>query len=278
MDIPKTINVKGSLIDLSQPKIMGVINVTPDSFYGSSRKTELKDILMKAEKMLEEGATFLDIGGYSSRPHAIDISITDEISRIENPINELVKKFPSAIISIDTFRSEVARIAADAGASIINDISGGDLDDKMFATVAELELPYIIMHMRGTPQDMKQKTNYKDVLKEVTSSFLDKIKRLQKLGINDVIIDPGFGFAKTASQSFKILNGMNYLECIGKPILVGLSRKSMIYKSLKIDADHALNGTTVLNTVALMKGASILRVHDVQAAKEAVQLINLVRG
>lgn len=278
MGIQKTINVKGKLIDLSVPKVMGVINVTPDSFFVESRKTDLKVILDQVEKMLAEGATFIDIGGYSSRPGAIDISAEEEIARISEPIGSIVKHFPSAIISIDTFRSAVAKAAIDSGAAIINDISGGDLDDDMFDTVALLKVPYIAMHMKGSPQDMAQKAEYQDILLEVTHLLNEKIERLNVLGVHDVIIDPGFGFAKTAAQSFELLSKMQHLSFLDKPILVGVSRKSMIYKTLKIDAASALNGTTVLNTVALLKGASILRVHDVKEASEAIKLINLIQN
>lgn len=276
MDFQKTINVKGSLIDLSKPKVMGIINVTPDSFYKGSRENRSKDILKKAELMIAEGATFLDIGGYSSRPGAEDISIEEEILRIEKPIKEINSEFPNVIISIDTFRSEVAAAAVSSGASIVNDISGGDLDDKMFDTIAKLKIPYIAMHMKGTPQNMLEKTDYEDLLSEVTMSFVSKIDKLKSLGLHDIIIDPGFGFAKNKAQNFELLNRLDYLKHLGRPTLVGLSRKSMIYKSLNTSPDRALNGTTVLNTVALLKGASILRVHDVKAAAEAIELINLL--
>ncbi|WP_308706278.1 dihydropteroate synthase [Marinoscillum sp. MHG1-6] len=277
MDIQKTINVRGSLIDLSTPRIMGIINITPDSFYRESRKSEIKSILTQAEKMLSEGATFIDIGGYSSRPGATDIPTEEEIERIAHPIYEIKREFPELIISVDTFRSNVAKAAVDLGAEIINDISGGDLDEKMFETTAKLQVPYIMMHMRGTPQTMKELTTYDDLLKEIADSFVRKISTLKKLGLKDIIIDPGFGFAKSISQNFELLAQMDYLLQVGHPVLAGLSRKSMIYKSLNIDPSEALNGTTVLNTVALLGGASILRVHDVKEASEAIQLIKLLR-
>jgi dihydropteroate synthase len=272
LNIQKTINIKGSLLDLSTPKVMGVINVTPDSFYGGSRKVEMRHILDTAEQMLTEGASFIDVGGYSSRPGAVDISVEEEVRRITKPISEIVKYFPELYISIDTFRSKVAQAAHECGASIVNDISAGDLDPDMFETVAKLKVPYIAMHMKGTPQNMIQNSNYDDLIKEIT------VEQLESMGVHDIILDPGFGFAKTIEQNFQLLNGLEHLKNIGKPLLAGLSRKSMIYKSLKIEPDGALNGTTVLNTVALLKGVSILRVHDVKQAVEAVQLINKLKN
>lgn len=224
--------------------------------------------------MLKEGATFLDIGGYSSRPGALDISPEEEVDRILEPITELSHQFPEAIISVDTFRSQVAVKAVEAGAHMVNDISAGNLDSEMLLTVGRLKVPYIAMHMRGTPQTMKQQTQYDDLLKEVVYYFSERIKAAKAAGIKDIIIDPGFGFAKTIQQNFYLLDNVDYLQHVGHLVLVGLSRKSMIYKTLNIPAEHALNGTTVLNTVALSKGASILRVHDV---KEAVETIKLVK-
>lgn len=269
-----TINCGGELIDLSSPKVMGIINVTPDSFYSDSRKKHLDEILITAEKMLEDGADFLDIGGYSSRPGAEDISIDEELERVLNPIKQVKVKFPKAIISIDTFRSEVARKAVEAGATIVNDISAGHLDAKMLEVVAELNVPYIAMHMKGTPQKMKEQSNYEDVIKEVMYYFSEVVDKCNHLGIKDVIIDPGFGFAKTAEQSFHLLNHLEHLKWLDRPILVGVSRKSMIYRTLDLTTEQALNGTTALNTLALFKGASILRVHDIKEAKEVVNLIN----
>ncbi|MFY0601040.1 MAG: dihydropteroate synthase [Cyclobacteriaceae bacterium] len=253
---------------------MGIINLTPDSFYKGSRLQQEGEILKRAEKMLEEGATFLDIGGYSSRPGAEDISIDEEIKRTAASIQQLTREFPDLILSIDTFRSKVAKEAVESGASIVNDISGGDLDSEMFDAVASMKVPYIGMHMRGTPQNMVKKTDYDDLLAEVVKSFSTKIPQLHKLGVHDVIIDPGFGFAKSMQQNFDLLGKLEHFKSLEKPILVGLSRKSMIYKTLSIEADKALNGTTVLNTVALLKGASILRVHDVKEAMEAIKLVN----
>lgn len=263
-------------MDLSTPAIMGIINVTPDSFYSGSRNQRLKGILTTAEKMLADGAIFLDVGGYSSRPGAIDISETDEIKRVIDPIGAIIKEFPSAIISIDTFRSKVACAAIDAGAKLVNDISAGLLDANMLHAVGELKVPYIAMHMRGTPQTMKALTNYDNLLKTIALYFSERIAQAKEFGIKDIIIDPGFGFAKTVAQNFSLLNDVDYLHHLGHPLLIGVSRKSMIYKSLNIAPEEALNGTTVLNTVALLKGASILRVHDVKEAVEAVKLINLL--
>ena len=270
----KTINIRGRLVELDKPKVMGIINVTPDSFFEGSRVESMSDILSMAESMLEDGAVFLDVGGYSSRPDAPDISEFQEISRVVNPIRQIREHFPEAIISIDTFRSSVAKAAVAAGADIVNDISGGLLDNEMMKTVAELKVPYILMHMRGTPQTMKQLSDYNDLIKEVTYYFSAQLSVATGLGLKDVIIDPGFGFAKTTDQNFKLLNHLDYLTHLGRPVLVGLSRKSMIYKTLKIDPETALNGTTVLNTVALLKGASILRVHDVKEAVETIKLVN----
>ena len=273
MNIPKTINIKGHLIDFATPHVMGILNVTPDSFYANSRKMSENEIVKQVELMAQEGATFLDVGGYSSRPGAVDISVNEEIDRLKNPIKEISRRFPDMVLSIDTFRSEVAQAACDLGASMVNDISGGDLDAKMFETVAKLRVPYVAMHMRGIPQNMVSQTDYQDVVKEVTQALVKKVKDLSEMGVADVILDPGFGFAKNIEQNFQLLEQLAFLGHIGKPLLVGLSRKSMIYKSLNIAPEEALNGTTVLNTIALLKGASILRVHDVKEAVEAVKLI-----
>ena len=277
LDIQKTINVKGSILDLSSPKIMGIVNVTPDSFYSGSRESNTSDVLKKVEQMAQAGATFVDIGGYSSRPGADDISEDDEWQRIANPIAAVSREFADLIISVDTFRGSVARRAIDAGAHVINDISGGDLDKEMFGTVADLDVPYIMMHMKGSPQNMVQKTNYTDLLAEVTEYFAGKLNQLNSLGVKDIIIDPGFGFAKNIEQNFQLLRDLEFLKNLDHPLLVGVPRKSMIYKSLNIQPEDALNGTTALNTVALLKGASILRVHDVKEAAEAVQLVNLLK-
>lgn len=251
---------------------MGILNVTPDSFYVGSRFTTEHAILTQTEKMLKEGATFIDVGGYSSRPGAENISEAEELSRTVEAVKHIIKKFPEAIVSIDTFRSTVAREAVLAGASMINDISSGTLDHNMFATVAELKVPYIAMHMRGTPQTMKELTTYENLINDITGYFHQKITALHALGVRDVIIDPGFGFSKTIDQNFQLLNHLDYFKILGRPILAGLSRKSMIWKTLTTTAEDALNGTTALNVAALVKGASILRVHDV---KEAMQVITL---
>lgn len=253
---------------------MGIINVTPDSFFVGSRKQALDEVLRSAEEMLTRGANFLDVGGYSSRPSAEDIPLEEEIARVVNPIKEIMKRFPNAIISVDTFRSEVARKAVDAGAAIVNDISAGHLDEKMLASVAEMQVPYIAMHMRGTPQTMRLQTHYEDILVDVIKYFSTVLNHCNHLGIKDVLIDPGFGFAKTAEQSFDLLNKLDHFHHLNRPLLVGVSRKSMIYRTLNLTAEEALNGTSVLNTVALFKGAAILRVHDVNEAVQAIKLIN----
>ena len=271
-----TVNAGGKLIDLSSPKVMGIINITPDSFYAESRKNGIADVLQQAEKMLAEGVTFLDIGAYSSRPGATDISVQEETDRLLPVVEAIASTFPGAIISIDTFRAKVAEDAIHAGAHIINDISGGQLDEDMFATIARLQVPYILMHMKGNPQTMQQLANYEDVFAEVYDYFVKKIYRLRQLGIHDIILDPGFGFAKKPEHSYALINRMQEFNILQLPILVGISRKKMIYSLLNTTADEALNGTTALNTIALMKGAGILRVHDVKEAVEAVKVYNAV--
>lgn len=266
------INCKGKLVDISKPLVMGILNVTPDSFYDGGKNNNVVQAIAKAEEMLLEDATIIDIGGYSSRPNADDISIEEEKKRVLPIISELVKQFPDIIISVDTFRSEVANAAINDGAAIVNDISGGELDEKMFELVSKLNVPYILMHLKGTPQNMVHQTNYDDILKEMHLYISKKINELYSLSVNDIILDPGFGFSKTTEQSFNILNNLKGFEIYDLPILVGVSRKSMIYKTLEISADEALNGTTALNMVALMNGAKILRVHDVKEAVEAVRL------
>ena len=267
-----SINCKGTLIDFDSPKVMGILNVTPDSFYdGGSYKNE-KDILAQAEKMLNDGATFIDVGAYSSRPDAEDISVEEECDRLIPVVELLLKNFPEVLLSIDTFRSKVAQEAVTAGAALINDISAGLLDPEMLSTVAKLQVPYILMHMRGTPQTMKGLTNYDDLVKEVLFYLSERVAAARALGLNDIIVDPGLGFAKTIAQNYELLNATEKLQILDLPILIGLSRKSMITKTLGIDATSALNGTTALNMVALQKGASILRVHDVKEAVETVSL------
>ncbi|MEC7783895.1 MAG: dihydropteroate synthase [Bacteroidota bacterium] len=267
-----SINCKGKLIDFEIPKVMGILNVTPDSFYdGGSYKNE-KDILAQAEKMLNDSATFIDVGAYSSRPGAQDISVDEECARLIPVVNLLLKNFPDVLLSIDTFRSKVAQEAVNAGAALINDISAGFLDEAMLTTIAKLQVPYIMMHMRGTPQTMKGLTEYEDVVHEVIFYLSERVAAARALGINDLIVDPGLGFAKTIAQNFELLNATEKLQVLELPILIGLSRKSMITKTLGVDSNSALNGTTALNMIALKKGASVLRVHDV---KEAVQTVRL---
>ena len=268
-----TINCAGKLIDLSIPKIMGILNITPDSFYDGGRYNSDKKILDHVEKMIIDGAIFIDIGAYSSRPGAVDIDENEELKRIIPAIELVNKKFPEIIISIDTFRSKVAEACLNSGASIINDISASQLDEKMMETIAKYNVPYIIMHMKGNPQNMMDKTNYDDMLQEIIKYFSKKINQAISYKINDIIIDPGFGFAKNIKQNYDLLNHLDLLKILDKPIMVGISRKSMIYKSLDSTPEEALNGTTVLNTVALIKGASILRVHDVKEANECIKLI-----
>jgi dihydropteroate synthase len=267
-----TLNAGGRLIDLSSPKVMGIINVTPDSFYAGSRKQGIDEALQQAEKMLSEGASFLDIGAYSSRPGAEDISLQEETDRLLPVVEAIFNGFPGAVLSVDTFRSQVAEAAIKAGAHIINDISGGQLDPEMFATVARLQVPYILMHMKGTPQNMNQQAHYEDVFAEVYDYFVDKYYQLKQLGVHDVIIDPGFGFAKKPEHSYALMNRLQDFKMLQLPVLVGISRKKMIYGQLGITAAEALNGTTALNTIAMTKGANILRMHDVKEAVEAVKI------
>ncbi len=269
-----TISCKGKLIDLSSPKVMGILNITPDSFYDGGLYNDDKAILNQVERMLNEGATFIDVGAYSSRPNANHISEDEELKRII-PIVELVlKQFPESLLSIDTFNSNVAKQCIETGACLINDISAGKLDTNMMSIIADLNVPYIMMHLKGTPQTMQQHINYDDLLKDMLFYFSERIAEARNLGIVDLIIDPGFGFAKTLEQNFELLNKLELLKMIELPILVGLSRKSMIYKTLENSAMEALNGTTALNTIALQNGANILRVHDVKEAVECIKLTN----
>ena len=267
------INTKGFLIDLSKPKLMGILNITPDSFYEGSRFMDLSRVLYEAEKMLATGATFLDIGGHSTRPGASPVSEEEELKRVLPVVEGIIHNFPEALISIDTFRSSIASECVKAGAVMINDVSGGDLDDKMFQTVVNLNVPYVLMHSRGTPETMTQLTDYQDLVTDVMDELQQKIYRLRQLGQKDIIIDLGFGFAKTADQNYVLLKHLEDFRLLDCPMLVGVSRKSMIWRKLDISPNDSLNGTTVLNTVALMKGANILRVHDVKEAMEAVTLL-----
>lgn len=271
-----TLNAGGKLIDLSSPKVMGIINLTPDSFYAGSRKQDINEALMQAEKMLNEGAAFLDIGAYSSRPGADDISVQEETDRLLPVIEMLAGRFPDAILSVDTFRSQVAETAIKAGAHIINDISGGQLDENMFAAAARLQVPYILMHMKGTPITMNQLAQYENVFDEVFDYFSNKYYALKQAGVKDVILDPGFGFAKKTEHSYALMKRLQDFDILGLPVLVGISRKKMIHKILEITPEEALNGTTALNAIALAKGASILRVHDVKEAVQAVKIWEMV--
>ena len=268
----KTIKIQGRLLDLSIPRVMGILNITPDSFYSESRLRSMDAVVEKVGKMQEDGAVLIDIGGYSTRPGANEVSESEETDRVVPVIEQLNKYFPELIISVDTFRSEVARQSVLNGAHIINDVAGGLLDDRMFDVVAELGVPYILMHMRGTPQTMNTLTEYDFLVPRILQELQEKLIVLREKGVSDVIIDPGFGFAKTTAQNFALMKDLSEFHELGCPLLVGISRKGMIYNTLNITAEDALNGTTVLNTISLQHGASILRVHDVKPAVEAVKL------
>ncbi len=268
-----TLNCAGQLVSLEEPIIMGILNVTPDSFFDGGRYDSDKKILEQVEKMLVEGAEIIDVGAMSSRPGAEDLSPKDEASRLLPVLKKIAKEFPQAIISIDTFRAETARQCAQEGARMINDISGGEMDAKMFETIAELkDIPYVLMHMKGTPQTMQTNPEYVDVSLEVLDFFIEKTKQLVSLGVKDVILDPGFGFGKTIDHNYELLQKMHIFKMLDWPMLAGISRKSMIYKLLDVTADEAVNGTTALHMIALREGAKILRVHDVAPAKETIQL------
>ncbi len=273
-----TVNCIGQLIDLSTPKVMGIFNVTPDSFYDGGKYKDETDILNQVETMLKHKATFIDIGGYSSRPGADFVSVQEELNRVIPVVELILKHFPETLISIDTFRSDVAKQSIEAGAALINDISAGKLDDNMLSTVGKLGVPYIMMHMKGNPKTMQQKTQYDDLLKDIITYFAEQIAKAHAEKINDIIIDPGFGFAKTLEQNFELLNKFELLQLIDKPLLAGVSRKSMIYKTLNSKSENALNGTTALHMVALQKGAKILRAHDVKEAMECVTLYNQLKS
>jgi dihydropteroate synthase len=274
----KTLLLQGNLMDLSHPKVMGIINSTPDSFYDGGQNVDIQKTVIAVGDMLENGADIIDIGGYSTKPNADEVSLEDERGRVIPLIKSLIQKFPEIVISTDTFRSEIAEEAVEAGATIINDVSGGNLDDKMFETVAKLKVPYILMHMRGTPATMQNKTTYNHLTKDVVLELSKKIEKLRSLQVNDIIVDPGFGFAKSLEQNYELLNNLSYFEVLDCPLLIGISRKSMIYKLLGTTAVDALNGTTALNMVALMNGANILRVHDVKEAVETVKLFNQLKN
>ena len=267
-----TLNCKGRLLDISQPIIMGILNTTPDSFYDGGQYAAITPALQQAERMLSEGATIIDIGGMSSRPGAQIISVEEELKRVIPAIDAIHQAFPGAIISIDTVRSQVAKTAVEHGASIVNDISAGRIDPELYKTVAQLGVPYVLMHMQGKPGNMQDKPDYNDVVQEVLDFLIREIDKLRQLGVNDIIIDPGFGFGKTVAHNYQLLKHFHLFQVIGVPILAGLSRKSMICKVLKVNPPKALNGTTALHMVALQEGAKILRVHDVKEANEVIRL------
>ncbi len=269
-----TINCKGNLIDLSQPKVMGILNITPNSFYDGGKYKQEIQVLNQVEKMLNEGATFIDVGAYSSKPNAEFVSEEEELCRLLPIIALLVNQFPDILLSVDTFRSQVAQKSVEAGVALVNDISAGKLDEEMIETVAKLQVPYIMMHMRGNPKTMQSLTNYEDIVKEMILYFSERIQLARSFGMNDIIIDPGFGFAKTLEQNYEVLQKLELFSTVELPLLAGVSRKSMIYRALESSPEEALNGTTVLNTIALQKGAKILRVHDVKEAVECVKLFN----
>ena len=267
-----TLNCKGKLLTIEQPLVMGIINATPDSFYKGDLPAGLEEIVVQVGKMTSEGASIIDIGGQSTRPGSERISASEEIQRVIPVIDSILTTYPQTIISIDTYHSEVALAAIKAGASIVNDISAGSLDPEMIHCVSSLKVPYICMHMKGSPEHMQNNPTYDDLIKELLDFFIDKIEQCKKAGIKDIIIDPGFGFGKTIQQNFILLKQLSVFKILDKPILAGLSRKSMVYKTLNVDVTAALNGSTVLHTIALQQGASILRVHDVKEAMQAVTL------
>ena len=276
--IARYINVNGRLMDLSCPQVMGILNVTPDSFYAGSRKQTEEEIAARAQQILAEGGSIIDIGAYSSRSNAEHISAEEEMKRLRNGLEIIGREHPDAVLSVDTFRADVARMCVEEyGVAIVNDIAAGNMDSEMFSTIARLGVPYIMMHMQGTPQNMQQHPHYEDVLREVLYYFSEKVQRLRDMGVKDIILDPGFGFGKTIEHNYELLNQMEEFAIFELPLLVGVSRKSMIYKLLDITPEEALNGTTVLHTIALMKGANILRVHDVKEAVEAVRLTTAMR-
>ncbi len=266
------INCKGTLMDLSSPKVMGILNCTPDSFFDGGKNNSIKVALDKVSQWLEEGIDILDLGAYSSKPNAAFVTENEEIERLSPILKAVVKEFPQLCISVDTFRSAVARFALEEGVSIVNDISSGNLDSEMMKTVAHYQVPYIMMHMRGTPQTMFQHTDYYNLVQEILFYFSEKVALARSYGINDLIVDPGFGFSKNTTQNFELLQKLNFFKTLPLPLLVGISRKSMIYKTLNVSPQEALNGTTALHMLALLQGASILRVHDVKEAKECIQL------
>lgn len=273
--IERTIRVNGQLMDLSTPKVMGILNVTPDSFYAGSRKETTSDIVNRVEQIITEGADMIDIGAYSSRPNAEHVSTKEEMARLRKGLEAIREVAPEAIVSVDTFRADVASMCVEEyGVALINDISGGQMDERMFDTVARLDVPYIMMHMQGTPQDMQQHIHYDHLRMEIMQYFALRVQDLHARGVKDIIIDPGFGFGKTLAHNYELFKHLEDFKLFGLPLLVGISRKSMIYKLLDSSPEEALNGTTVLNTIALTKGVDILRVHDVKACVEAVRIFN----
>ena len=277
--IAKYINVNGHLLDLEYPRVMGILNVTPDSFYAGSRKQTEEEIIGRCKQISDEGGCIIDLGAYSSRPNAEHISAEEEMNRLKSALKVINQNFPDAVLSVDTFRADVAKMCVEEyGVAIINDIAAGMMDPQMFATVAKLGVPYIMMHMQGTPQDMQLNPHYENILKEVLYYFSEKVQRLRDLGAKDLILDPGFGFGKTVAHNYELMERMNEFSIFELPLLVGVSRKSMIYKLLGGGPEDALNGTSILNTVALSKGANILRVHDVKEAVEAVKIFTTLKG
>ncbi|UOX33171.1 dihydropteroate synthase [Flavobacterium sediminilitoris] len=273
-----TINCKGNLIDLSTPKVMGILNITPNSFFDGGKYKGESTILNRVEKMLNDGASFIDIGAYSSKPGAEFVSEEEELARLLPVLELILLKFPEILLSIDTFRSEVAKKCIENGAAIINDISAGLLDGKMIETISKLQVPYIMMHMKGNPETMQSLANYEDVVKEMMFYFSERINKARSFGLNDIIIDPGFGFAKTIEHNYEIMQKLDFFSILELPVLVGISRKSMIYKVLENTPEEALNGTTILNTIALQKGANILRVHDVKEAVECIKINSVLNA
>lgn len=271
---PYTINVSGRLIDLAEPHIMGILNITPDSFYSDSRKLTEESIRLQVRKIVDEGGQMIDLGAYSSRPGADEVSVSEEMERLKKGMKVLREEAPGIPVSIDTFRADVAKMCVEElGADIINDISGGELDSKMFSTVARLGVPYVLMHMKGTPQNMQQEAHYENLMKEIMLYFAEKVQRLRDLGQKDIILDPGYGFAKTIDHNYELLQHQEMLKIFELPILVGLSRKSMVYNLLESTPQQALNGTSALHTLALLRGANILRVHDVKACAEVIKIV-----
>lgn len=278
MKTPLYINVNGRLMDLSEPQVMGILNVTPDSFYAGSRSETEKDIVQRLHQIIDEGASIIDIGGYSSRPNAEHISAEEEMNRLRNGLEIIRKHSPNAVVSADTFRADVAKMCVEEyGVAIINDISAGQMDETMFSTIAQLGIPYIIMHMKGTPQDMQMNPQYDHFLKEIFYYFSEKVQKLKDLGVKDIILDPGFGFGKTLEHNYELMNHLEEFSLFELPLLAGVSRKSMIYKLLGTTPEEALNGTTALHTIALLKGTNILRVHDVKEAVESIKIVQKMK-